>query len=159
VTLSSPSVEDTLAERLKAQFAEADVKILRPRRLKVSVKVENLEAAATFLKNEIGFDHCIAVSGTDYPKQDCIELAYHLTSISFMHHRPIVVILSSRLPRSNPVAPSLVKVWSGANFHERETWEMLGVTFEGHPNLERLLLPEDWNEGPPLRKDYRLPGR
>jgi NADH-quinone oxidoreductase subunit C len=153
VTLSASTVEDKLAERLKGQLPEADIKILRPRRLKVSLRVEALIATATFLKEQIGLDHCITVSGTDYPKEDSVELSYHLTSISSADYRPIVLILSTRLPRSNPVAPSLVSVWSGANFHERETWEMLGIVFEGHPRLERLLLPEDWTEGPPLRKD------
>ena len=55
--------------------------------------------------------------------------------------------------------PSLVEVWPGAEYHERETFEMLGVTFTGHPDMRGILLPEDWDDIPPLRKDFRSPGR
>ena len=67
--------------------------------------------------------------------------------------------VAARLPRDSPVMPSLVEVWPGAEYHERETFEMLGVTFAGHPDLRGILLPEDWADIPPLRKDFRSPGR
>ena len=60
---------------------------------------------------------------------------------------------------SAPQVPSLTDVWAAAEYHEREAFEMLGIVFEGHPDLRRLLLPEDWNDIPPLRKDYVSPGR
>ena len=63
------------------------------------------------------------------------------------------------MERESPKVPSLTDVWTGADYHERETFEMLGIVFEGHPDLRRLLLPEDWNDIPPLRKDYSNPGR
>ncbi|RLF35300.1 MAG: hypothetical protein DRN03_05445, partial [Thermoplasmata archaeon] len=65
--------------------------------------------------------------------------------------------LKSSAPRDNPSLPSLREVWLGVHFHERETWEMLGVKFEGHPELRRFLLQEDWEEGVyPLRKEFKL---
>jgi len=59
------------------------------------------------------------------------------------------------LPRDNPVVPSVERVWRAADWHEREAYDLFGIIFEGHHNLKRILLPEDW-EGHPLRKDYKV---
>src|SRR5438128_94093 len=74
-------------------------------------------------------------------------------------HEDVIIALAERPKRDNPVVPSLVEVWTGAEYQERETYEMLGVNFQGHPDLRKILLPEDWNDLPPLRKDYNSPGR
>ena len=88
-----------------------------------------------------------------------MEVIYFAGSVSTPGQEDLQVCLAERVKRDGLVVPSLVEVWLGADYHERETYEMLGITFQGHPDLRRLLLPEDWNDIPPLRKDYTSPGR
>lgn len=96
------------------------------------------------------FDMLSCLTGIDNGTEaSTIEVVYNLYSIPFNHHLMLKVILQ----RENPVIDSVVEVWRTANWHERETAEMFGIIFNGHPDLRRLLLPADW-EGHPLRKDY-----
>jgi NADH-quinone oxidoreductase subunit C len=88
-----------------------------------------------------------------------MELVYHLSSIRFKH----TLVLKVMIDRWNngregelPVVPSVTGIWRTADWHEREVFDLSGVEFSGHPNLRRILCPEDW-EGYPLRKDYELP--
>ncbi|MER3601371.1 MAG: NADH-quinone oxidoreductase subunit C [Nitrososphaerota archaeon] len=142
-----------LAERLGARALR--VSSPHRNRVKVEVKQEHLKEAAALLK-ELGFDHLHMITGTDYPKAGEIELTYVVGTVSSDEWRRAVVLLATRLNRAQPRAPSLVAIWPGAEYHEREQFEMLGISFEGHPDLRRLLLPEDWNDLPPLRKDFQL---
>ncbi|TMQ00678.1 MAG: NADH-quinone oxidoreductase subunit C [Thaumarchaeota archaeon] len=87
------------------------------------------------------------------------EVIYFVGAVSKPGYEAIIVALAERPKRDEPSVPTLIEVWPGAEYHERETHEMLGVVFSGHPNLKNLLLPEDWNDIPPLRKDYISPGR
>ena len=70
-----------------------------------------------------------------------------------------VLAISERVPRDDPAVPTMIEVWKGADYMERETHEMFGINFQGHPNQAHLYLPEDWSDLPPLRKDYVSPGR
>ena len=79
-------------------------------------------------------------------------VAYHLFSHALFHKFTLMV----RVPRSVASVPTVSHVWSTANWHEREAWDLVGIRFEGHPNLRRMLLDEDW-VGHPLRKDYQMP--
>ena len=115
--------------------------------------------AALFLRDELGFDHILAVSGTDYIAKKEIEVIYFVASLGRPGQQDLVAALAVRLSRDAPVMPTLVGVWPGSEYHERETFEMLGVKFDGHPDLRQILLPEDWNDIPPLRKDFNSPGR
>lgn len=117
-----------------------------------------MDEAALFLRDELGFDHILAVSGTDYMAKKEIEVVYFVASLK-EGQTDLVAALAERTPRDSPVVPSLVEFWPGAEYHERETFEMLGVKFDGHPDLRGILLPEDWHDIPPLRKDYVSPGR
>ena len=81
---------------------------------------------------------------------------YHLTKVSDNADRPEEVRLKVFLPRDNPRVPSVYWIWKGADWQERESYDMYGIIYEGHPNLKRLLMPEDWI-GWPLRKDYVSP--
>ncbi|APR84509.1 NADH-ubiquinone oxidoreductase chain C [Minicystis rosea] len=97
--------------------------------------------------------HCETMeclTGVDYPSEQKIAVVYHLFSFTQKHR----VVLKCFLDRAAPSIPTLVNVWSSANWQERECFDLLGVDFEGHPDLRRLLLPDDW-EGHPLRKDYK----
>lgn len=104
---------------------------------------------------EFAFNVLQVISGTDYP--DRIEVSYILASYS----KNLELILKVKLPRFEgadaknnlPKINSVVSVWSAANFQERETYDMIGVEFVGHPDFRRILCPDDW-EGHPLRKDY-----
>jgi NADH-quinone oxidoreductase subunit C len=99
------------------------------------------------------------VSATDYIAKNEIEVVYFVGSVSRPGLEDVVIALAVRLGRGSPSVSSLSEVWPGAEYHERETYEMLGVAFEGHPDLRRILLPDDWDDIPPLRKDYNSPGR
>lgn len=88
-----------------------------------------------------------------YPQEPRFEVVYHLLSIA----RKERVRLKVRLAGSDPAVESVTSLWPGANFFEREVYDLFGVRFNGHPYLRRLLMPEDW-EGHPLRKDYPVEG-
>jgi NADH:ubiquinone oxidoreductase subunit C len=136
------------------------VDYVKPRRVKITVSPAQIKEAAIFVRDALGFDHLNVVGGTDYIALKEFEVIYFVGSLSVPGQQDLVVQLAERLPRDDsPTVPSLVEVWTGAEYHERETFEMLGIVFEGHPDLRRLLLPEDWNDIPPLRKDYVSPGR
>jgi NAD(P)H-quinone oxidoreductase subunit J len=89
------------------------------------------------------------------PGQDLVSF-YHLVKISDNADRPDEVRVKVFLPRENPSVPSLYWIWKSADWQERESFDMYGIIYEGHPNLKRLLMPEDW-VGWPLRKDYISP--
>src|SRR3972149_1784651 len=107
----------------------------------------------------LGFDQVMSAGGTDFPKEDVFALDYHLISVDNEDLKKIIFDLSTKIPRKEPKISSLISVWPSAEYHEQETFEMLGIMFEGHPRMERLLLPEDWDDIPPLRKEFQLPGR
>jgi len=103
----------------------------------------------------LGFDHVKSVSAVDYPREKRLELMVHVGSYLRVVRKYTIVIKSS-LDRDNPRVPTLTSVWPSAEFHERETWEMFGVYFENHPDLRRLLLPEEFEGKWPMRKDFRI---
>lgn len=149
-----------LLTSLSSNFGE-NVKIVYKKefRSKIMVKPENLVETALFLRNNHGFDHAESASGTDYPADDEIELNYHLGSYSNSDYYPYIVVLSTRVNRDDAKSNSLINIFPSVEYHERETYEMLGVFFLGHPRNERFILPEDWADMPPLRKDFRIKGR
>ncbi len=114
------------------------------------VKAESLLEIAAYLKNTPGldFDYLTAVSGVDY--FDCFEVVYHLTSLKHNHS---LVLKARCYSRDNPALPSVVGLWRAADFQEREIYDLLGISFEGHPNLKRIALWDGF-EGHPLRKDF-----
>lgn len=95
-------------------------------------------------------NHLELLGGVDY--KDRIEVVYIATSLELGHR----YTLKCRLPRENPAVHTVESVWAVANWHERETYDLFGVVFEGHSDHRRILLPDDW-EGYPLRKDYKAP--
>ncbi len=101
-------------------------------------------------EEDLSMDHLELLGGVDF--KDRIEVVYILYSMKH-HHR---YTLKCRLPRENPIVHTVESLWAVANWHERETFDMLGVVFEGHSDLRRILCPDDW-EGYPLRKDYEPP--
>ncbi|GIU71844.1 MAG: NADH-quinone oxidoreductase subunit C [Candidatus Nitrosocaldaceae archaeon] len=154
-----PAIEKGIIDKIIAKFGEqVKLSYARPKRIRFDVTTDNIKEFAKFIK-ELGFDHPISVAGTDYPKDNAIEVIYHIDSCSNDDYRAIVLAFAVRVPRDNPKTPTLMDVYEGVEYHERETFEMLGVIFEGHRKLDRLLLPEDWADMPPLRKDFQIKGR
>jgi len=124
--------------------------------LTVNIYPEHIRALCEFLRTDadLEFTYLSDVTGVDrFPIEPRFELNYHLLSIP----KRAIVRLRVRLPGSEPVIDSVVDVWPTANWHEREIFDLFGIRFEGHPNLKRMLLPDDW-EGYPLRKDYPVEG-
>jgi NADH-quinone oxidoreductase subunit C len=125
--------------------------------LTLHVRREHLGAVARTLRDEPGlrFEICHSVSGVHYPGDPGRELhaVHHLMSIT--HKRRIR--LEVACPDDDPHMPSVTSVWPSADWHERETWDMFGIIFDGHPSLTRILMPDDW-PGHPQRKDYPLGG-
>jgi len=122
------------------------------------VRREALPAVARVMRDEpeLRFEICTGTSGVHYPREVGRELhaVYHLLSITNGGRR---VRLEVVCPETDPRIPSVVSVWPGNDWHERETWDMFGIVFEGHPALTRILMPDDW-PGHPQRKDYPLGG-
>ena len=103
--------------------------------------------------SELAFDSLMCLSGVDLgAKEENLEIVYHLFSMTHRH----TVVLKVHLPKEDPHIPSVEDIWKTANWHEREAYDLYGITFEGHSDLRRILMPEDW-EGHPLRKDYKDP--
>ena len=121
------------------------------------VRREHLVAFATLLRDEPGlrFEMCLGLNGVHYPGEAGRELhaVYHFLSIT--HNRRIRVEVS--VAEGDAVIPSLYAVYPTCDWHERETWDFIGIVFDGHPALTRIMMPDDW-PGHPQRKDYPLGG-
>jgi NADH:ubiquinone oxidoreductase subunit C len=155
-----PTFEKGIAAEITTKFGQlVHVIFIKPLRTKIAVEPSNIIKVATFLRDDLGFDHAESVAGTDYPKDNQIEVIYHLGSYSKIELAGHVLSLTTRTNRDDARLPSLISVYKSVEYHERETFEMLGVYFEGHPRNERFLLPEDWADIPPLRKEFRIKGR
>ena len=136
-----------IADKLKEQFAEGIVEVGRD---SLVVKSESLLDIASFLKTTPGlnFDYLSCITAVDY--KEYFELVYHLVSLKHNHS---LLIKTRCYQRDEPVVPSLVSLWRGADFQEREIFDLMGISFDGHPNLKRIFLWEGF-DGHPLRKDY-----
>jgi len=162
-----------LLDRLKKKFGDkitgSNFEAIDPW---IEVWPSGLVEVCQYLKTEpdLKFEMLNCISGVDYfepdPKkaakatfQPHTEVVYHLSSISKKHSLVLKVILprwKNDQPGELPEVQSVCSVWPAANWHEREVFDLSGVNFVGHPDLRRILCPEDW-EGYPLRKDYEMP--
>jgi NADH-quinone oxidoreductase subunit C len=162
-----------LLDRLKKKFGDkitgSNFEAIDPW---IEVWPSGLVEVCQYLKTEpdLKFEMLNCISGVDYfepdPKkaakatfQPHTEVVYHLSSISKKHSLVLKVILprwKDDQPGELPEVQSVCSVWPAANWHEREVFDLSGVNFVGHPDLRRILCPEDW-EGYPLRKDYEMP--
>jgi len=148
----------SFASQITSRFPEVKVEWMKERRLKVVTTPTRIREVGLFSRDTLGFDHISTVSGVDWIAKNELEVEYFVGS-STPGLEDFILAVSERVPRDNPVVPTLIDVWRGAEYHERETHEMFGINFQGHPNQSHILLPEDWNDLPPLRKDYVSPGR
>jgi len=144
------STENEIIEKLKEALGEnlLEASSPRARRIFVKVKSEALKGTVAFLVKELGVKHLSTITGVDLGEE--IELIYH-----FALQGAISISLRTAFPKNSPKAPSIVDLVPGAILYEREVHDLLGVVFDGHPDLSRLILPEDWPEDVyPLRKEY-----
>lgn len=149
---------DEVAETFTDALGDGIEKIVFDRgELTFFIRRERLLDAARTLRDDptLRFEYFSGVSGVHYPHEAGRELhaVYHLVSMT--HNRRIRVEVA--VPDEDPHLPSVVSVYPAADWHERETWDMFGLIFDGHPALTRVLMPDDW-PGHPQRKDYPLGG-
>jgi NADH-quinone oxidoreductase subunit C len=147
-----------IAEKIKELFPEEVLAVSEFRgQVAVTLRKNRLRDIARFLHDDPGlyFDYLIDLCGVDYlgKKEKRFEVVYQLYSIK--HRRALR--LKAEVSEEDPTIDSVTSVWIGANWHEREAFDLYGIRFNGHPDLRRILMPEDW-EGHPLRKDYPLKG-
>jgi NADH-quinone oxidoreductase subunit C len=122
--------------------------------LTLEIAPAKIVSVCGFLKYDLGFVRLSTVTGVDwYPAEPRFEVVYHLHSLD----RNEWLRLKCRLPGADPEIDSVTEVWAGANWFERETFDLFGIRFRNHPDLRRIMLPDDW-EGYPLRKDYNVTG-
>ncbi|MCX8027421.1 MAG: NADH-quinone oxidoreductase subunit C [Thermodesulfovibrionales bacterium] len=123
----------------------------------IVVKKQRIVDIMRFLHDdpELDFNHLQDLCGVDYKdtKDYRFEVVYQLFSIQKCHS----IRIRAAVPEDDPTIDTVTTIWEGASWHERECYDMFGIVFKGHPDLRRVLMPEDW-EGHPLRKDYPLKG-
>jgi NADH-quinone oxidoreductase subunit C len=145
--------EQEIYTNLKDKFGDAVLEFgetaLQPF---ITIKPEQVDKIAQFLRDEeqFAFDYLMCLSGVDLNEN--LGVIYHLYSMRHNHK----IVLHTLTPKENPNVKSVAMLWRTADWHEREAYDMFGIRFEGHPDLRRILLPDDW-EGYPLRKDYVQP--
>lgn len=158
--ITAPSYEDItslLSSKFgeKVRFRESTKKnvkaINEKRRIYLSADREIVLDLAYFLRDKLNFEQATMVTGVDWV--DHMQVVYHITN----YFNSITVEIAVDVPVDDLHVPSVAPVWGGANWHERETYELFGIIFDGHPKLERLLTPKSY-EFYPFRKSYKLRG-
>lgn len=160
---------DRLKKRFGAQISGANLEAIDPW---IEVAPEGLVEVSRYLRDEadLRFDMLNCITVVDYFEPDAakaakagfkphLEVVYHLWSVQHKVTLVVKVMLprwKDDLPGNLPEVPSVSALWPTADWHERETYDLSGVRFVGHPSLRRILCPEDW-VGHPLRKDYEMP--
>ncbi len=143
----------TVRQHLPAAFPQIQTNEFRGT-LRIMVPREQLLEVARFLRDtpELRYIFLENLCGVDYlGREPRFEVVYHLLSFEYQHR----VCLKVGVPENDPTVPSLTAMWPTANWQEREAYDMFGIVFSGHPSLQRILMPEDW-EGHPQRKDVPL---
>lgn len=153
--------QEAIKDKLVSRFGEAVVIEAVAFRDQVTATVvkEKLREVCTYLKDDpdLAFDFLSFVAGVDrYPDAPRFELVYQLNSLKH-HHRFRIKTVLEEPEKGLPVIDSVTEIWPTANWHERETAEMYGIVFSGHPDPRKLLMPDDWAVHP-LRKDFPLMG-
>jgi NADH-quinone oxidoreductase subunit C len=149
--------KNPVVRKLREWDAQAVAEVLEFRgETTVVVHREHLRRAAEYLAAEpsLRFSFLSDITTVDrYPIEPRFEVNYHLLSLD----RRERLRLKLRVAGNDPTVPSVTSTWPTANWHERENFDLFGIRFEGHPDLRRILMPDDW-EGHPLRKDYPVEG-
>ena len=141
--------EEEMIEKLQSEFGDAILEIEEPKehRIEALIQEDKILEVANFIKHDMGFTIPNMCTGIDY--KDKMEVVWHVGTPD----HPTLLVLKIETDRDECVVESLTPVWQGMDWHERETYDLLGVNFQNHPDLRRILMPENW-EGHPLREDY-----
>ncbi|HYZ83164.1 MAG TPA: NADH-quinone oxidoreductase subunit C [Bryobacteraceae bacterium] len=152
--MASSPWEDALSQSLRERFPGAVRATLSYLGQNFALIEPNaIVPILTWLRDECGFDYLVDLTAVDYPKR---HARFELVYILYSHARNERVRLKTEVFEGE-AAPSVTSVFPGANWLEREVFDMFGVEFHGHPNLRRILMPDEW-QGHPLRKDYSIIG-
>ena len=146
----------TFMKKLSSHDGVTEVDLIRNNVVKLNITKEVSKDFFVKLKNDFGFEHCSLITAIDNQPQ--FELVYHFSAINgsvFVKDSSSAVMAEIHifLERDTPTVESVSDLWFGANWHEREAYDLMGIYFIGHPDLRRVLLPEGF-AGHPLRKDY-----
>jgi NADH-quinone oxidoreductase subunit C len=144
-----------IGERLKHQFGDRVLDVVTDdKHPRLQIGPDAWREVAVFMKTDpdLAFDWLACLSGVDYVADDRLGVVVDLWSTTHQHRFAVKILL----PRGDARVPSVADLWPAANWHEREAFDLLGIRFEGHPDLRRILLADDWH-GHPLRKDYVFP--
>jgi NADH:ubiquinone oxidoreductase subunit C len=144
--------ENEIVEKLRQSLKDAILEVSAPRKRRIflRVKTDSLIDTIKYLVNNLEFKHISTITGSDLGQE--MELIYHLA-----HKGSIEVSARVNVSKSNPSVPTITNIIPGAVLYEREVHDVLGVTFEGHPDLSPLILPEEWPQSVyPLRKDEKF---
>jgi NADH-quinone oxidoreductase subunit C len=148
---------EEIFQLLKDNFPESNLELKadQPTEPVLFVSPNEIDKISVFLHDnqELQFDSLVLLSGVDEVKANLLSVYYHIESTSIKHK----IVLKVVTDRSNPEVNSVTSVWKGADWHEREAYDMYGLKFTNHPDLRRILMPYDWEAGYPLRKDYENP--
>ena len=153
-----------IAEKLKERFPGDVVEVSQFRdQVSVHMGKDHVRDICAFLHDdpEMDFDFLVDLCGVDYLNKNKntprFEVVYNLYSMDKKHSIRLRVLVPDAGNGQEPAVNSVTPIWKGADWHERECFDLVGIRFEGHPDLRRILLPEDW-AGHPLRKDYPVQG-
>jgi NADH-quinone oxidoreductase subunit C len=149
-------LHEEICTQLQAQFGEAVGALSETKGDRfIVVKGQRIVDVCRFLKTTTGleFDYCQDITAVDWPTRKIIEVVYHLYSLVHRHG----LVLKAETDREKPTIATVEGVWKAATWLEREIYDLFGVNFEGHSDLRRILMPDDW-VGFPLRKDYQEAG-
>jgi NADH:ubiquinone oxidoreductase subunit C len=157
--MNQESTREAMVDKIKSQFPNfvKETRIDKKLRIIITFDKDHLLEIAKWMLDELELDHLKGIAGVDYPTHKKLEALYFLGSFSKPDTQDILVIMKTELPRDNPSIASVVSIWQSAHFHERETFEMFGITFVGHPDLRKLLTLDNWEGPPPLLKDIKFP--
>ena len=148
--MDAPSIQGRLKDRFGEKIVAFQAEALQPWAV---VAPDAIAEVAVFAKSDaaLAFDNLLCLSAVDYPKEDParMEVVYHLFSYEHRHK----FVLKVHLPREGAHVPTVEGTWAVANWHEREAYDLFGIVFDGHSDMRRILLPDDWI-GHPLRKDW-----
>lgn len=141
---------DEIIQAVRSQFGEA-IKASEVKGVEARVDVDRGKSYEILLALKgMGLDYLNCISSVDRIASGELEAVYNLSSLN----EPAKAMVRVRVPREDPVIQSAVAIWNAANWHEREAYDLMGIRFDGHPDLRRILTSEDW-VGHPLRKDYQ----
>ncbi len=141
-------------DKIKSQFPDAVVEF-KPDAVTepyIVVRPELIREISQFISADpdLKFDYLMSLSGVDFNDGN-LGVVYHIYSMEKRHR----IVIKVKVPKEKPEMPSVEPVWKTANWHEREVFDLFGIVFHDHPDMRRILLPDDW-EGYPLRKDYKV---